>query len=123
MLQKFLVLAVKTRETENAGAAQILSMAAGLVVLDTPFPAIKQEDQTGKPSFPSPNGRQEHIMRRLKEFGNKLNIEALWDSFVAKRQIQDQNLPIIWLYTLLAKDPSSASRVHTNAGTMKRRRS
>lgn len=122
VLQKLLVLAAAADE-KNAEASQVLSMTAGLVFLDTPFPATKQDEKTETPSFPSPNGRQERIMRKLKEFGNKLDIETLWESFHAKRQIQDQKLPMVWLYTVIPKDSSSASKVYTSVGAIRRSRS
>jgi hypothetical protein len=118
VLQKLLILAAaETDDKKNPEAAQILSMTAGLFFLDTPFPAIQQEEKTERPSFPSySNTRQEYIMSRLKESGNELDLGALWDSFDKKRGIRDQKLPIVWLHTSIAKD---SSKVYQNAGTIR----
>jgi len=115
VLQKLLVLAVaETGVEKNAETAQIQSMTAGLVFLDTPFPATQQENKADRPSFPlGSNTRQKHIMTRLKASGNKLDLGALWESFDKKRVILGQKLPIVWLYTSIAKDP-----VYTNVGTV-----
>jgi len=121
VLQKLLVLAVDAPDEKNTDSAQLLSMIAGLVLLDTPFPASQQETQIGVPSFPSsPNARQEHIVRRLTDSGSKVDIEALWKKFDQKREIGDQKLPMIWLHTLLAKDPSSAFKVNIGASIPKK---
>jgi hypothetical protein len=121
VLQKLLVLAVDAPDERNKDSAQLLSMIAGLVLLDTPFPATQQENQTGTLSFPSSsNARQEHIMRRLKESGSKVDIGALWEKFDQKRVIDGQKLPMIWLHTFLAKDPSSASKVNIGASIQKK---
>ncbi|KAE9365920.1 hypothetical protein N431DRAFT_86747 [Stipitochalara longipes BDJ] len=112
VLQKLLVLATDAPDEKKAASAQLLDMNAGFVFLNTPFPASKQGDSTDQPSFPSGfNARQEHIMRRLGEDGNKLDVRALWEKFDLKRVIEGQKLPIIWFHTLLAKDSSSASKV------------
>ena len=120
ILQKLLILASSSLIHEDSGEkkgalAQILDMTAGFVFLNTPFPIGKPEDATNKVSFPSDlNARQTHIMRKLGEDGNKLDIKALWEKFDAKRMVAGQKLPIIWFHTLLAKDASSASKVASN---------
>lgn len=125
VLQKLLVLAgAEVNDKKDAEADQILSMNAGFVFLDTPFPATQQDGKTENFSFPSGcNARQENIMRRLKESGTKFDSGILWNTFDKKREvIQDQKLPIVWLYTgpSIAKD---SSKVRANAVTLRRTRS
>jgi hypothetical protein len=96
---------------KNTEASQVLNMTAGLVFLDTPFPAAKQDEKSKPNPFPVSNARQKHIMKRLEEFGNKLDIEALWKNFDTKRQIHDQKLPIVWLYTASRVSKSFAQSV------------
>jgi hypothetical protein len=122
VLQKvLLVLADAAHILEKSVvSAQILNMAAGLVVLDTPFPTLEQTDEDEKAPFPLvPNARQEHILRRLKENGNKLHIGTLWERFDTERQ--SHQLPIVWLYTSVTKDSTSSAKVYTRVGVSIRR--
>ncbi|PVH71692.1 hypothetical protein DL98DRAFT_93567 [Cadophora sp. DSE1049] len=110
VLQKLLLLAAEDHEEKSKGAAQILNMAAGLVVLDTPFPVVPLKNQTEKDPFPPDlNARQQHILGRLKASGNTLNVRTLWESFNNERV--RHKLPLNWLYTLAAKDASSVPKV------------
>jgi len=117
VLQKLLVLAADAPDEKKTASTQLLEMTAGFVFLDTPFPTHKPEDAINKPTFPPTiNARQAHIIKRLGEDGNKVDVRNLWENFDLKRSIGGQKLPIIWFHTLLAKDASSAAKVTSRPG-------
>jgi hypothetical protein len=112
IIQKLLIIATEAL-VEMTDLAQLLSMTAGLVLLNTPFPVLPRYEHNDSYSFPSSlNARQVIIMGRLKECGNKLDTGALWDSFDTKRVVEGQKIPLVWFYTSLTKNASLASKVN-----------